>query len=278
MKVYPFIEAEKQASTTQVGGGNLARASELLKVSRSAHAATTAAGGTARQREDAELTVRITTIHAKSDGTYWAPRTHTELAGQGLRHGCKRIAWLMREAGLRGRTARRWRKNTIPDPAAPARPDLIGSVFTPDPFRLDQRWCGDITYIRTWQGWLYLATVIDIASRTRSLTDTTTVSVKAGQLQNTPVLGVCGIDRGVDRCGHDVLVKEERDCVTDREKNRSESLTGSSNNPGDELDPGSDSDRTRASAHDAAAAATNSDGDVASGGGEQPAASAARSS
>ena len=168
MNVYPFIEAEKQARTTTAGGGNVARACELLKVSRSAyyaHAATTAAGGSARQRQDGELTARITAIHAESAGSYGAPRTHAELAGQGHRHGRKRIARLMRAAGLRGRAPRRWRTTTIADPAAPARPDLIGRDFLPDPFGLDQRWCGDITYVRTWQGWLYLATVIDIASR-----------------------------------------------------------------------------------------------------------------
>lgn len=169
MNVYPFIEAEKQRSDTEeAGGGNVARACALLKVSRSAyyaHAATRAAGGTVRHREDAELTARITEIHTESDGSYGAPRAHAELADQGHRHGRKRIARLMRTAGLRGRTPRRWRTTTIADPAAPARPDLIGRDFTPNPFGLDERWCGDITYIRTWQGWLYLATVIDIASR-----------------------------------------------------------------------------------------------------------------
>lgn len=168
MNVYPFIEAEKQASATTPGAGNVARACELMKVSRSAyyaHTAAAAAGGTARQREDTELTARITAIHSESAGSYGAPRTHAELAEQGHRHGRKRIARLMRAAGLRGRTPRRWRTTTIADPAASARPDLIGREFTPHAAGLDQRWCGDITYVRTWQGWLYLATVIDIASR-----------------------------------------------------------------------------------------------------------------
>jgi transposase InsO family protein len=52
-----------------------------------------------------------------------------------------------------------------PDQAAPARPDLIPRNFTPNASEVDQRRCGDTTYIRTWQGWLYLATVIDISSR-----------------------------------------------------------------------------------------------------------------
>jgi transposase InsO family protein len=144
------------------------RACELMEVSRSAyyaHTATQAAGGSARDREDAELSARIAQIHDASTGTYGAPRVHAELAEEGHRHGRKRIARLMRAAGLRGKAPRRWRTTTIPDPAAPMRPDLIGRDFTPDPFGLDQRWCGDITYIRTWEGWAYLATVIDIASR-----------------------------------------------------------------------------------------------------------------
>jgi transposase InsO family protein len=162
VNVYPFIEAEKAQQHS------VSRACELLKVSRSAyyaHAATQAAGGTVTAREDAALLERITEIHEASNGTYGAPRVHQDLAEEGRRHGRKRVARLMRAAGLRGKTPRRWRKTTIPDPAAAARPDLIGRDFTPNQFGLDQRWCGDITYIRTWEGWLYLATVIDIASR-----------------------------------------------------------------------------------------------------------------
>jgi putative transposase len=64
-----------------------------------------------------------------------------------------------------GRAAKRWKKTTIADPAAAARADLIRRDFTADVSRLNSRWCGDITYIRTWEGWLFLATVIDIASR-----------------------------------------------------------------------------------------------------------------
>lgn len=168
MNVYPFIEAERQRSHDQPGGGNVARACELLQVSRSAyyaHAATQAAGGTARARADAELTEQIAAVHKASNGTYGAPRIHSELAEAGHRHGRKRVARLMRAAGLRGRTPRRWRKTTIADPGAPARPDLIKRDFTANPFGADARWCGDITYIATWEGWLYLATVIDIATR-----------------------------------------------------------------------------------------------------------------
>ena len=71
----------------------------------------------------------------------------------------------MRTAGIRGRAPKRWRKTTIADPAAAARADKIRRDFTADASKINARWCGDITYIGTWEGWLYLATVIGIASR-----------------------------------------------------------------------------------------------------------------
>jgi transposase InsO family protein len=167
VNVYPFIEAEKQSSAAG-GRGNVARACALLKVSRSAyytHAATQAAGGSRRQREDAELAERIRHHHQASKGRNGAPRIHADLAGEGRRHGRKRVARVMREHGIVGKHRRRGRRTTIPDPAAAARSDLIGRDFSVDPNAINTRWCGDITYIRTWAGWLYLATVIDIASR-----------------------------------------------------------------------------------------------------------------
>ncbi|WP_433320278.1 IS3 family transposase [Micromonospora chersina] len=90
---------------------------------------------------------------------------HAELHARGRRHGRKRIARLMRCARVRGRTPRRWTTTTIADPAAAARADLIRRDVTADAAKVNARWCGDITYIKTWEGWLYLATVIDIASR-----------------------------------------------------------------------------------------------------------------
>jgi transposase InsO family protein len=71
----------------------------------------------------------------------------------------------MRVAGLHGRTPRRCKRTTIPDPAAAARADLIRRDFAVNAAAVNTRWCGDITYVPTWEGWLYLATVIDIASR-----------------------------------------------------------------------------------------------------------------
>ena len=157
MNVYPFIEAEK------AGRRNVKRACELLQVSRAAFYAHHA-GPSRRQQDDAVLTARIRAVHQESKGRYGAPMIHAQLARQGRRHGRKRVARLMRSAGLAGRTPKRWKRTTIADPAAAARADLIRRDFTTDAAQINSRWCGDITYIRTWEGWLFLATVIDIAS------------------------------------------------------------------------------------------------------------------
>ena len=158
MRVYPFIEAEK------AGRRNVSRACALLKVSRAAFYAWLS-GRSQREQDDAELAGQIQAVHQESRGRYGAPRIHAELARRGRRHGRKRIARLMRAAGIAGKTPKRWRKTTIADPAAAARADQIRRDFTADASKLNARWCGDITYIGTWEGWLYLATVIDIASR-----------------------------------------------------------------------------------------------------------------
>jgi transposase InsO family protein len=156
--VYPFIEAEK------AGRRNVKRACALLKVSRAAFYQHLS-GPSQRDQEDAELAGQIQAVHEQSKGRYGAPRIHAELRRRGRRHGRKRIARLMRGAGICGKTPKRWRKTTIPDPAAAARADQIRRDFTTDASKLNARWCGDITYVGTWEGWLYLATVIDIASR-----------------------------------------------------------------------------------------------------------------
>jgi transposase InsO family protein len=158
VNIYPFIEAEKACRR------NVKRACELLKVSRAAFYAHLK-GPSRRDQADATLATQIQAVHEESRGRYGAPRVHAELRRRGQRHGRKRVARLMRQAGIAGRAAKRWKKTTIADPAAAARADRIRRDFTADASRLNSRWCGDITYIRTWQGWLFLATVLDIASR-----------------------------------------------------------------------------------------------------------------
>jgi len=159
VKVHPFIEAEKAQQRT------LKRACELLEVSRAAYYAQRPGTPSARQVADVALTEQIRQAHLVSKGRYGVPRIHAALRRAGHHHGRTRVARLMRCAGLRSRAPRRWNKTTVPDPAAAARADLIRRDFTVNAAAVNTRWCGDITYIPTWEGWLYLATVIDIASR-----------------------------------------------------------------------------------------------------------------
>jgi transposase InsO family protein len=178
---YPFIEAERAQPR------NVKRACELMKVSRSAYYAARGCRPSPRAAQDAELAARVTVVHAESKGRYGSPRVHAQLRAQGLRHSRKRVARLMRAQGLQGRAAKRWKKTTIADPAAAARADRIRRDFTADASKLNTRWCGDITYIATWEGWLYLATVIDIASRRVvgfALADHLRTELIAGALSN----------------------------------------------------------------------------------------------
>ncbi|WP_443079716.1 IS3 family transposase [Streptomyces sp. NBC_01717] len=154
MTVHPFIEAEKRT------GHSVKRACELMKVSRTAFYARRSGLPGPRAVRDAELTEQILEAHAKSRGTYGAPRVHAVLKREGAGCGRRRVARLMRAAGLQGRHRRR-RHVT----GAVFRPDLSVRDFQPDRTGLDVRWCGDITHVPTDEGWLYLATVIDIASQ-----------------------------------------------------------------------------------------------------------------
>jgi transposase InsO family protein len=159
VNLYPFIEAEKTQQR------NVKRACELLEVSRAAYYTHRAGVPSARQVADEQLTEHIRRAHETSKGRYGAPRIHAQLRRQGRRHGRKRVARLMRAAGLHGRAPRRCKRTTIPDLAAAARADLVRRNFAVNAAAVNTRWCGDITYVPTWEGWLYLATVIDIASR-----------------------------------------------------------------------------------------------------------------
>jgi transposase InsO family protein len=157
MKVHPFIEAEK------VTGKGVERACRLLEVSRSAFYAHRNSPSE-RTVTDATLTAEIRSIHSTSKGTYGSPRVHAELAARRSRIGRRRVTRLMREAAIVGRHKRRWRKTTVVDPDAERARDLIQRDFAPGP-TTNRRYVGDITYISTWEGFAYLATVIDLSSR-----------------------------------------------------------------------------------------------------------------
>jgi transposase InsO family protein len=159
MRLYPFIEAE------EVEQRNVSAACRLLEVSRSAYYCWAAHTPCLRELSDAELGKRIEEIHAASRRIYGAPRIHAELRSEGIACGRKRVARIMRGKGLVGRAPRRFKTTTVADPEAAARIDLVRRAFGPGTIELDRIYVGDITYIRTWEGWLYLATVIDLGSR-----------------------------------------------------------------------------------------------------------------
>lgn len=120
-------------------------------------------GPSARALRDVVLTEQIKEIHEFSRGTYGSPRVHAELASRGYHVGRKRIARLMRAAGLCGISRRRRCGTTQRDEGARPAPDLVERDFTAaGPDRL---WVADITYIATWAGFLYLAVVLDVWSR-----------------------------------------------------------------------------------------------------------------
>jgi putative transposase len=158
VKVHPFVEAEKAA------GRSVKRCCELLEVSRAAFYERLDETPSARDLKDAELIEKIKAIHTRSRRTYGSPRVHNALRKEGVACGRRRVRRLMRLAGLEGRCKKRWKKTTIADPEAQKALDLIQRAFGPGA-EIDRRYVGDITYVWTWEGWAYLATVIDLSSR-----------------------------------------------------------------------------------------------------------------
>ena len=135
----------------------------VLGVSRAGYYAWKDRPASARERRDGELLERSRAIHAESKGTYGWPRIHAELRHRGVRVSRKRVARLMRQAGLSGMVRRRKGSTTIRVPGIATAPDLVRRDFAPTaPNRL---WVADLTEVATWEGKLYLAVVVDCYSR-----------------------------------------------------------------------------------------------------------------
>jgi Transposase and inactivated derivatives len=139
----------------------------MLGVSRAGFYAAERRQPSARSKENEVLAALITTIHQNSRQTYGSPRIHQEVREGGWKCGRQRIVRLMREAGLRARTRLRWRPQTTNSKHGLSVPDnVLNRRFkvaeTGGP---DRVWCGDITYVRTGEGWLYLAVLLDLGSR-----------------------------------------------------------------------------------------------------------------
>lgn len=142
---------------------------QLLEVSPSgfydAQARETALPST-RAVADERLRVRVRAAHRRIRGRYGAPRVQQELHATGARVARESVARLMREDGLVGRRRRKFVRTTDSDHTVPIAPNLLGRRFSlsdhPVP---DRAWCGDMTYVATREGWLFLAVLIDLSTR-----------------------------------------------------------------------------------------------------------------
>jgi putative transposase len=157
VRIFRFIAAKKAEHSIKI-------MCRVLEVSRSGFHAWRAREPCARAVADAALSERIAEIHGDSRKTYGSPRVHAELRLEDdIRVGRKRVERLMRRAGLSGQVKRRRGKTTIRVQGVRTAPDLVERDFNPT--AVNRLWCADITYIRTWEGWLYLASVMDCYSR-----------------------------------------------------------------------------------------------------------------
>ena len=138
----------------------------VLEVTRSGFYAWRTREPSARVQKDQRLRMEVRVIHRETRGRYGSPRIHKELQARGERVSRKRVARLMQVEGLRGKKKRRFRVTTNSDHVYPIAPNVLDRKFAiedvPGP---DRVWVADITYVPTREGWLYLAVIIDLASR-----------------------------------------------------------------------------------------------------------------
>ncbi len=153
---FNFIHAERANYPVRV-------MCRVLRVSTSGYYAQMKRAPSKRQCEDGKLKLRIQAIHAHSRGTYGRERVRRQLDGENVEVGKQRVARLMREMDLQGLPSKRFRRTTDSKHDRPVAPNVLGRNFEAE--RPNQFWVTDITFIRTWEGWLYLAVILDLFSR-----------------------------------------------------------------------------------------------------------------
>ena len=134
-----------------------------LSVSRSGYYAWRERPPSARAKEDVELGAQVLDVHLGSQRKYGSPRVHKALASEGVHVSRKRVVRLMQERGLVARKKRRFVVTTDSAHELSTARNVLARHF--DPPKLNQAWVGDITYIATAEGWLYLAVILDLCSR-----------------------------------------------------------------------------------------------------------------
>ena len=157
MTVFGFVLARKAEHS-------IALMCRVLEVSRSGYHAWASRSPSPRAVEDARLTARIRELHAKRREVYGSPRIWADLViDDGERIGRKRVERLMRHAGLSGLITKKYKATTIRVPGVRVADDLLHRDFAAA--APNRCWVADITYLRTWEGWLYLVAVQDLYSR-----------------------------------------------------------------------------------------------------------------
>jgi transposase InsO family protein len=138
----------------------------VLEVTRSGFYSWRGREPSARARKEERLRVEVRAIHRTSRGRYGSPRVHAELQARGEQVSRRRVARLMRQEGLRGKKRRRFRVTTNSDHTYPVADNVLNRKFAIKQVSgPDRAWAADITYVPTREGWLYLAIVLDLASR-----------------------------------------------------------------------------------------------------------------
>ncbi len=155
MRAFGFIQAER-------ANFPIAVLCETCGVSRSGFYDWVDRAPSVREESDRALRAHIRAAHSRSRGTYGSPRVTAELRDQGHQVGQRRVARLMREAGLQGRPRRRWVTTTDSDHQQPVAENLLDRNFEAD--APNEVWAADLTYIPTAEGWLYLAVILDLHS------------------------------------------------------------------------------------------------------------------
>ena len=176
---FAFIAAEKARHSVTI----LCR---CLQVTRSGYYAWKTRPEAPVDAAQVAVSAEIAAAHKRSRGTYGSPRVHRELRARGVRISRKRVERLMREKGLKGAQKRKFRCTTDSRHSLPIAPNELNRNF--DPGQPDRVWAGDVTYIATEEGWLYLAVIIDLFSRR-----VVGWSVSASNEMKSPAMASAGI-------------------------------------------------------------------------------------
>ena len=201
---FAFIEAEKARYP-------IVTLCKVLDVSESGYHAWKRRPPSTRATENERITAHLKAGFKRSRATYGSPRLTEELREGGQRVGRHRVARLMRDAGLRARRPRRFKRTTDSRHALPVAPNLVERRFNEIGSAPNKLWVSDLTYVRTWQGWVYLCVFVDVFSRkvvgwtldTTMETHLVTGALKMALVRRSPSSGlIVHSDRGSQYASH----------------------------------------------------------------------------